>query len=133
MGRLAPAFDGFDVYYCSTERDYAELVAAGRYSYIPDASRTSGLGCILRQAAGVLRVLLTVRPDVVLTTGAAPGFFAVFFGSKLGMRTVWVDSIANVDEVSLSGRKAARYADLYITQWKHLATGSGPGYYGSVL
>lgn len=133
MNRLLPAFDGLDTYFASTEKDYAELVPDGRFSYVPDASRDSGILLILWQALSVLKVLLKVRPDIVLTTGAAPGFFALFFGKKLGMKTVWVDSIANVDEVSMSGRKAARYADLYITQWEHLAQQDGPAYYGSVV
>jgi len=133
MNRLLPAFDGHDVYFASTERDYAQVVPTGSFSFIPDASRTSSVLRILWQALSVLVVLLTIRPHVVLTTGAAPGFFALFFAKKLGMKTIWVDSIANVDEVSMSGRKAAKYADLYLTQWEQLAEKSGPHYYGSVV
>lgn len=133
INRLLPAFEGHDVHFCSTEKDYAVLVPTGKYSYVPDASRTSGVLRLLWQSVGILKVLLVVRPDVVLTTGAAPGFFALFFGKKLGAKTIWVDSVANIDEVSMSGRKAAKYADLYLTQWKHLAMRGGPVYYGSVV
>lgn len=133
MNRLLPAFVEYDLYFCSTEKDYAESVPEGRYSHIPDASRTSGVLRLAWQALSVLKVLLATRPDVVVTTGAAPGFFAVFLGKKLGKRTIWIDSIANVEELSMSGRRAARYADLYITQWEHLANGSGPLYFGSVV
>lgn len=133
INRLLSAFEGHDLHFCSTEKDYAGLVPNGKFSYVPDASRSSGAFQLLWQSLNVLKVLLVVRPDVVVTTGAAPGFFAVFFGKKLGAKTVWVDSIANVDEVSMSGRKAAKYADLYITQWEHLAAKDGPVYYGSVV
>ena len=46
---------------------------------------------------------MRLRPDVVITTGAAPGYFAVRIGKLLGARVVWVDSIANAEELSLSG------------------------------
>jgi hypothetical protein len=73
------------------------------------------------------------RPDVVITTGAAPGYFAIRFGNWLRARTIWVDSVANVDELSLSGRKAGPHADLWLTQWAHLAKPGGPRFTGSVL
>lgn len=82
---------------------------------------------------GLLLVLLRVRPDVIVTTGAGPGFLALRLGKLLGARTVWLDSIANADELSLSGQKAGRFVDLWLTQWPDLATKDGPAYKGAVL
>jgi hypothetical protein len=70
---------------------------------------------------------------VVISTGAAPGYFALRFGKRLGARTIWLDSIANVDELSLSGQRAGKYAGLWLTQWQHLATPAGPHFAGAVL
>ena len=69
----------------------------------------------------------------MISTGAAPGYFALRMGRWFRARTVWVDSIANVEELSLSGAKVRPYADLYLTQWEHLAVEGGPTYAGSVL
>ena len=33
----------------------------------------------------------------------------------------------------LSGQLAGRFADLWLTQWRHLARPGGPNYIGSVL
>ena len=51
----------------------------------------------------------------------------------LGARTLFLDSIANAEELSLSANLARRHCDLVLTQWPHLAEGDGPGYRGSVL
>jgi hypothetical protein len=77
--------------------------------------------------------VLRERPDVVLSTGAAPGFFALLFGRLLGARTIWLDSIANIEELSMSGRMARRHADLWLTQWPHLARPDGPECAGRVF
>jgi hypothetical protein len=45
---------------------------------------------------------------------------------------VWIDSVANVEELSLSGRLASERVDLCLTQWPHLAAGL-VYYKGSVL
>ncbi len=133
MNRLRAAFDQEDCYFACTDAGHAPFFADGKFFFVPDASRTSGVAKILWQALRVLWLLLRLRPHVVLTTGAAPGFFALFFAKKLRMKTIWVDSIANAQEVSMSGQKAAKYADLFITQWPELAAENGPHYFGSVV
>jgi cellulose synthase/poly-beta-1,6-N-acetylglucosamine synthase-like glycosyltransferase len=72
-------------------------------------------------------------PHKVITTGAAPGFFAVRLGKLLGAQCCWLDSIANAERLSLSGERAGPVADLWLTQWPGLASPHGPHYQGAVL
>ena len=81
----------------------------------------------------VLRILLRERPHAILTTGAAPGTVAVWLGSLLGIRTIWVDSIANVQRISRAGRLVRRRADVFLTQWEHLREAPHIEYAGRVL
>lgn len=133
MNRIKQAFDSEELYFASTEKTYCEAVPSGRFFYVPEASKSSSVLHIIWQAVRVLWLILRIRPEVVVSTGAAPGYFAVLFAKKMGAKTIWVDSIANVDKISLSGRKAAKHADLFITQWEHLAKDSGAAFYGSVV
>ncbi|MBZ0171717.1 MAG: hypothetical protein K8E66_05000, partial [Phycisphaerales bacterium] len=73
------------------------------------------------------------RPGVIISTGAAPGYFAFRIGKLLGAHTVWIDSIANVERLSMTGELVRTHADLWLTQWEHLATPSGPSFRGSVI
>jgi UDP-N-acetylglucosamine:LPS N-acetylglucosamine transferase len=130
--RLRPAFDGCSVTYASTLAGYQTQVAPSPFHVIRDASRWNKFG-LLVQALQVLRLVARLRPDVVITTGAAPGYFAVRLGKWFGAHTVWVDSMANVDELSLGGQKAGKCVDLWLTQWPHLAGQEGPFCAGAVL
>ncbi len=130
--RLRPAFEGHHVVYATVSASYRPQVSGAPFRVIRDATRWDKLGA-LRCAVQVLAILLEVRPDVVISTGALPGFLAVLLGRRLGARTVWVDSLANVEELSLSGRKAGRHAHLWLTQWPELARDGGPLYAGNVL
>jgi UDP-N-acetylglucosamine:LPS N-acetylglucosamine transferase len=129
--RLRPAFEGLAVEYLSTNPSYAKEVDAPLH-VVADASiwEKAKLAKMFLQVAGVV---LRTKPDIVLTTGAAPGFAAIFFGRLLGKRTVWIDSIANSEELSNSGKKAGRFASLWLTQWPHLAKEGGPRHWGSVI
>jgi UDP-N-acetylglucosamine:LPS N-acetylglucosamine transferase len=81
----------------------------------------------------LLWIFLRERPDVLVTTGSGPGMVALRLAKLIGARTMWIDSIANAGEVSLSGRRAGKHADVWLTQWEHLARPDGPHYEGSVF
>jgi UDP-N-acetylglucosamine:LPS N-acetylglucosamine transferase len=130
--RLRPAFAGHDVTFVTVDPGYDESLDGEPLLVVNDANRWNKFGLVLL-ALRVLRILLTVRPDVVISTGAAPGFFALRLGRFLGARTIWVDSMANVEQLSMSGERIGRHADLWLTQWSHLAREEGPSYRGSVL
>jgi UDP-N-acetylglucosamine:LPS N-acetylglucosamine transferase len=131
--RLRPAFDGCDVTYATVREGYRiDVGSEADFRVVPDGNRWQKIK-LLRSACAVIRLLLELKPDVVVTTGAAPGYFALRFGKWLGARVVWIDSVANAEELSMSGQKAGAIADLWLTQWPHLAREGGPRCYGSVL
>lgn len=132
MQRLLPAFEGFEVAFATVEGAHQSEAAGARFHLIPDGSRWTKLRLVL-SAFGVLFVVLKERPGFVVSTGAAPGLFGIIFGKLLGARTIWIDSIANAESLSMSGRLARRWADLWLTQWPDLAKDAGPEYAGSVL
>jgi len=131
--RLRPAFEGCDVTYVTVREGYrADVDLNDDFHVIPDGNRWNKINLLL-SAFGVVRLLMQIRPDVIVTTGAAPGYFGVRFGKWLGARVIWLDSVANAEELSLSGEKAGAFVDLWLTQWPHLSQTGGPTCFGSVL
>ncbi|MBU6170117.1 MAG: UDP-N-acetylglucosamine--LPS N-acetylglucosamine transferase [Verrucomicrobia bacterium] len=130
--RIRSAFDGCDVTYATVDDGYAADVEDCRFVRIPNGNLWS-MWSLMHSAFGVGRLLMKLRPEVVVTTGAAPGLFAVMFGKLVGARTLWLDSMANAGSLSASGRKAMRFSDLCLTQWRHLTGDGGPHFRGAVL
>jgi UDP-N-acetylglucosamine:LPS N-acetylglucosamine transferase len=131
--RLRPALRGHHVVYVTVSAAYREQVGDAPLWVVRDATRWDRLG-VARVAAQILAILLRERPDVVVSTGALPGFLGVLLAKRLlGARTIWVDSLANASELSLSGQRAGAHADLWLTQWPELARPGGPRYVGSML
>lgn len=139
--RLRQAWAGCRVTYVSTDpglavtlRQMAEAAGepAPEFRLITEGNRWQK-GRLARQLVQLALLMLRLRPDAVVTTGAAPGYFALRMGRLVRARTVWIDSVANAEEMSLSGRQVRPYADLWLTQWPHLAGPDGPRCLGSVL
>jgi len=130
--RLRPAFERHSTVYLTTHADYAVDVPGSDLVVVTDANRDDPLKLLLL-AAQVFTQVARIRPRVVISTGAAPGLFGIVFGRFIGAQTVWVDSIANAEAISLSGRVASKFANVVLTQWPHLDRPGGPQYRGSVL
>lgn len=139
--RLAPAWDGQSVTYMTPQKGIGEMLrieAAERNQPAPglinviEANRWQKL----RLAVSLAQITLAVariRPHLVVTTGAAPGFFALRVGKLVGARTIWIDSIANAGELSHSGRLAREFADVCLSQWHDVAEKEGVRFEGAVL
>ncbi len=129
--RLIPAFENNKVSFLSTKENFGEMVLPHQFYFVRNATRWNKLG-IITVFFSVLNVVRKIRPDVIVTTGAAPGLLAVIAGRLCGAKTLWIDSIANADSLSLSGRIASIFAHQVFTQWQDLAN-SKFAYKGSVL
>jgi UDP-N-acetylglucosamine:LPS N-acetylglucosamine transferase len=130
--RLKPALQDCDIAFATVSWQYRTEVPGHRFYVVRDATRWNKLALVL-QALQIILILIRERPDVIISTGAAPGYFAMRLGKLLGGRTVWIDSIANVEQLSMTGQLVGRYADLWLTQWMHLAKPGGPYFMGAVL
>ncbi len=130
--RLVPAFAGSEVIYVSTHSGYKEQVKGSVFHSVSDATRWEKMK-LIKMAFEVRRIINTEKPDIIISTGAAPGLMAIIWGRLSGKKTIWIDSIANVDRISMSGRIAKPFASLHLTQWEHLANGISTIFKGTVL
>ena len=129
---LREALDGHDVHFATTSRALLEHAEIANGRELPDCNQHR-IGASLRCAVEAARLLTQLRPHIVISTGAAPGLFCLAFGKLTGARTIWVDSLANAERLSLSGQLAGWVADLWLTQWRNLARPHGPTYEGELL
>ncbi|MBE1281854.1 MAG: hypothetical protein GJ676_00945 [Rhodobacteraceae bacterium] len=132
MQHLSPAFAGADLHYATTDVSAKDRLTTARVHIYPDANKDTPLrllACFVRLAWIVARV----RPDVVISTGAAGGFLAIRLARLIGARTMFIDSIANARTLSISARLSMGVADRVLSQWPTVARTSGAEYRGAVI
>ncbi len=119
--KLSESWQGYDTIYVTTSSLVREkLQKYGKIYTVGECNREH----MLRVIVVVLRcinIILRERPDVVISSGAAVGCIMCFLGKILGVEIIWLDSITNVERISLSGRMVRYIADLFLVQWPELA------------
>lgn len=73
-------------------------------------------GCFVR----TWRILRMEKPDVILSTGAMIAYPALLLGKLMRKKVIFIECMFNVDEPTLTGRLAYRFADLFIVQWEEM-------------
>ena len=130
--RLRPALEGCEQHFAGIDPGWELSVTPHPFYMVPDTHFDEPLKTIITFFC-LLRLFRKIRPHVVLSTGAGPGGLAMLLGRIFRARTLWVDSAANCNALSLSGRMSFLFAHKVLTQSPHLAKPDGPYYRGSLL
>lgn len=121
----------YNVAYVSTIDLHSLLPAGASLHVVTDFSRWNAWK-VFQTFWQMWRTVSREKPRAIITTGAAPGLVAIAVGRLRGVKTVWVDSIANAAELSGSGKVARRLAHHIFTQWPRLAD-NRVEYHGNVI
>ncbi|MHC4653647.1 MAG: PssD/Cps14F family polysaccharide biosynthesis glycosyltransferase [Planctomycetota bacterium] len=119
--KLTDSWQGYGT-FCVTTASlvHEKLQKYGKVYVVGECNRKHPLRVIL-VLLRCMGVILRERPDVVISTGAAAGCMMCFLAKLLRAKVVWVDSITNVECISLSGRLVRFIANLFLVQWPELA------------
>lgn len=130
---MRPAFASADVLYLTTLDGLPQRAGIAQYGLLHECNRNQ-LKRIGSNVWRLARTFLEFKPDVVVSTGALPGLIALALAKYVfGARTIWIDSIANGEQLSMSGSYAKRFADLTLTQWEEVAEKERVEFRGAVL
>lgn len=118
---VRPMEERYEVVYLCTHPKCQTMVEGRKYYLIKDYSRWDAWKMI-PSFFSLLKIVWKEKPSAIMTTGAAPGLMCLLAGKMLGKKTIWIDSIANVQHLSASGKIASKFASKIYTQWKDVAT-----------
>lgn len=63
---------------------------------------------------------LKIRPKVIITTGAHNAGPMCCIGKLLGSKIVYIETFANSETKSVTGKLVYKFADLFIVQWESM-------------
>ncbi|MEO0392731.1 MAG: UDP-N-acetylglucosamine--LPS N-acetylglucosamine transferase [Pseudomonadota bacterium] len=102
------------------------------YWRITDGNRDTK-GKLLICLVQLLLLIAWHRPHMVISTGAAPGYLAMRLARLHGARCLFIDSVANAGELSLSARLARDSGYTVYSQWPEVATAEKVNFAGAVF
>lgn len=65
-----------------------------------------------------IKILFKERPNIVVSTGAAPAIPFFYLGKLFGAKVVYIEVYDRIDKPTLTGKIVYPISDLFILQWE---------------
>lgn len=131
---ILDAFAGDEIFFVTWHGSRESDVTAIAPAYFFEQFGTSPVRLLLALPR-VLRILLTEKPDVIVSSGAEIALPFFYFGKLLGIKTVYIECWCRVTTLSKTGRLVYPIADAFFVQWPQLlkVCGEKARYEGAVI
>ena len=119
---LKPIAEKYDSFLLTEYGGFNPITIGEKTYYISQINRREKAFALkfLKLFFDSLRILLREKPDIIISTGALATCPICVIGKILGIKIIYIESFARVENASLTGRLIYKIADLFIVQWKEL-------------
>jgi UDP-N-acetylglucosamine:LPS N-acetylglucosamine transferase len=126
MLELKAMFKKYD-YHIVTEKTKSSLklkeIYPNKVNYLIYGSKAHMLTYPFKLLANCfisLFLYIKIRPKVIITTGAHTAGPMCCIGKILGSKIIYIESFANINTKTITGKLIYLFADLFIVQWKDM-------------
>ncbi len=124
--QLAPLFEKYD-YTIVTEKDKTNEKLKEKYKnkvyYLPYGTRSHLLTYIIKYIYLCIKtvyIYFKIRPKVIVTTGTNTAGPMCYLGKIFGSKIIYIETFANTNKKTATGRLVYPIADLFIVQWEEM-------------
>jgi UDP-N-acetylglucosamine:LPS N-acetylglucosamine transferase len=124
--QLKPLFKKYD-YHIITEKDKTTKDLKEEYkdkiSYLPYGTRSKMFTYIFKYTYLILKSIFLyfkIRPKYIVTTGTHTAGPICYFAKIFGTKIIYIETFANINTKTATGRLIYPIADLFIVQWEDM-------------
>ena len=127
--QLKPLFQKYD-YYIVTEKTKSNLYLKEKFSNRVSFLVYGSYSTIVKKITYPFKlfyntfksffIYLKVRPGYIITTGAHTAGPMCLIGKILGSKIIFIETFANSNTKTKTGRIVYKFADLFIVQWESM-------------
>jgi UDP-N-acetylglucosamine:LPS N-acetylglucosamine transferase len=134
--RLSEAFIEHETFYITFEASTTKNLPNAYYLRYSDSAGINLRNALkfLRAFVDVLFILRREKPQVIVTTGDGVAIPPCCVGKCLGIKIIYIETLARVNKLSITGRVLYPIANVFLVQWKSLANKYRKAqYWGNVI
>ncbi|MDD3303436.1 MAG: polysaccharide biosynthesis protein [Clostridia bacterium] len=88
--------------------------------YGPNKNKLKYIWTILYNIIKCISIIIKFKPETIVTTGAQVGGIMCFLGKIAKKRIIYIESLAKIDSLSVTGKMVYKFADKFYVQWESL-------------
>ncbi|MGN0386830.1 MAG: PssD/Cps14F family polysaccharide biosynthesis glycosyltransferase [Lachnospiraceae bacterium] len=117
---LKPFWQDKDRFWVTFEKEDAISLLNGERMYYCYGPSNRSMKALVINCFRALNILRKERPDLIISTGAAPAVPFFWFGKLMGAKTIYLEVYDRIDKPTLSGKLCYPVTDRFIVQWEEM-------------
>ena len=119
---LKPLMKKYDSFIVTEKTNYSVSNLEFNTYYLHQVKRRekSFIFRMIGNSLKTLKILISERPDVVISTGALATIPMCLFGKIFGKKIIFIESFAKVNSQTLTGKLVYKFADRFYVQWEEM-------------
>ena len=119
---LKPLMKKYDSFIVTEKTNYSVSNLEFNTYYLHQVNRRekSFIFRMIGNSLKTLKILISERPDAVISTGALATIPMCLFGKIFGKKIIFIESFAKVNSQTLTGKLVYKFADRFYVQWEDM-------------
>ena len=117
---LKPFWKDKDRFWCTFDKEDARSLLKGEKFYPVYYPSNRSIKALIINTFRAIKILKKEKPDLIITSGAAPAIPFFWIGKLMGAKTVYIEVFDRIDKPTISGKICYLVADKFIVEWEEM-------------
>lgn len=117
---LKPFWETKERFWATFDKEDARSLLSGEKLYPVYYPSNRSIKALLINTYRAIKILKKEKPDLIISSGAAPAIPFFWVGKLMGAKTVYIEVFDRIDKSTISGKMCYPVADLFIVQWEEM-------------
>ena len=117
---LKPFWSGKKRFWCTFDKEDARSVLEGEKIYPVYYPSNRSLKALLINTYRAFRILKKEKPDLIISTGAAPAIPFFWIGKFMGAKTIYIEVFDRINRPTIAGKVCYPVTDRFIVEWEEM-------------
>ena len=117
---LKPFWKNKERFWVTFDKEDARSLLKDEKMYSVYYPSNRSIKALLINTWRALRILPKEKPDLIISSGAAPAIPFFWIGKLMGAKTVYIEVFDRIDAATIAGKLCYPVTDLFIVDWEEM-------------
>ena len=117
---LKPFWQDNERFWVTFDKADARSLLEGERVYPAYYPSNRSIKALAINTVRAIRILHKEKPDLIVSSGAAPAIPFFWLGKLTGAKTIYIEVFDRIDKPTISGKVCYPVTDMFIVQWEEM-------------
>ncbi len=117
---LKPFWKDKDRFWATFDKEDARSILKGEKLYPLYYPSNRSVRALIINTFRAVKILWKERPDLIISSGAAPAIPFFWIGKLIGVKTIYIEVFDRISKPTLAGKLCYPVSDRFIVEWEDM-------------